>query len=131
MRLQFATFESLLSLSFSLSLLCAIAYCISGYTTNFYMSNRELIWSYAVYDFVHQASRNASMGACVSSFITNNSSCMTGYLDEYSGIYGLRGFSLTHALDSRADAPVSGSMRSCFPFRMGHNYTLLCLEADV
>lgn len=129
MRLQLATFESLLSLSFSLSLLCAIAYCISGYTANFSASNRELMWSYTAYDFVRQATENTSMQTCVSSFIINGSSCIINYLDEYAGIYGFENMSLVSVNGGSTGASLSNRTGSCFPFHAGNKYAFLCLEA--
>ncbi len=88
MNAQFATIESLVSVSVVIAFISFGSVILNGSNASFYSSSRALNSNIAGYDFVQQLYQNKSFASCLSQ--TNSSArylCAESYVSEYKNIY--------------------------------------------
>lgn len=88
MKAQFATIESLISLSLIIAFIYFGSTLLNGSNASFYSSSKTLSLNAAGYDFVHQLYQNQTFDYCFSQ--VNSSAryaCIENYLKEYAAVY--------------------------------------------
>lgn len=126
MKAQFATIEAIMALLVVIAVAAFTGNAINRLNTDAYSAREALASSFAVYDFLNQASSNRSLEECMALYLTGNQTCASGYLEIYRSLYGLRSFGI--ALGNGSEIGDGGIVR-CFPYRFGTDYEELCIEA--
>ena len=89
MKAQFATMESLISLSLIISFIALGSMAINMSNTSFYANSKSLNTNIAAYDFVQQLHQNSSFGYCMSEKNSSERySCAENYMNLYKAVYG-------------------------------------------
>ncbi len=88
MNAQFATIESLVSISLVIAFISFGSVLLNGSNASFYSSSKILNSNLAGYDFVQQLYQNRSFDSCLTQINSSaRYSCTESYVREYINIY--------------------------------------------
>ncbi len=126
MKAQFATFEALIALLFSLSVVAALDGRISAVNHGYTYARANLTSSILDYDLLNNMLHNTTASACLENYVSGNALCIDQYLKGYLLTYRVRSINIS-VPGENANENASGIVR-CFPYVINGLAMPLCVS---
>ena len=125
MRAQFATAEAIISLMIVITAIGVLNIQINNYASAEYGARKSLEITFATSDFLTQLTKNSSLQDCIGGVSTNNTACISQYLNYYKEAYGLENFSVIIGGGS-----IGLPNSKCFPYNSIYGESEICIGGD-